>query len=857
MTMFGFWRRRGVTLATGMVLLAGSIMAAPAANAASIEAPSAPTGLTTSVGATAVTLSWATPSSTGGVPVNYYVATSSPATTECYVVVSLSEPTTCTFSNLTQGTPYSFSVAATNTHGLTGPAASVGPVTPETAPDAPTSVSAAPSGTTLDVSWAAPLTTGGSPLASSVASAVTPAGTVVGTCTAAAPATSCVIGGLQLGATYSVSVTATNAAGLTSVPSAASSATPLAFAPDPPSNVTAVGADSSVVITWDPSPSNGGRPISAYTATAYDAGLTPAGSCTATPVTSGPLSCSITRLTNGATYTTSVVASNSVGSSLASVPSSTFTPEIGNPASFDDFVARLIKDTRVDLTATGTTFTLSVPPTSKVLGIAIHGTFSVHVDSSETSTWTASAVLPAIFGGTQATLHAVITAGQVQSLSVSGAHASIAGLFSVDRIGLVYGPSGWVLEGQASVPSHQSASLSGNLTISLAGTITNGSIHVGGLSLAGLIDLSSFDLSYSTAGGWVGSATFANLLTSSPNGSGATIHLGFSPAGKLTSGAVNANGPVSIFGVITLTSFRLGLDPSSGRWDAAMKAAIPATTGSTGRPGTTSFILGSANGAITGASFSLNDLSFAGVMTLNSASFAYSAQNGQEDFNVAATVTLPGQTGTAIGGHLQMVNGLYASGSITGAHLSVHLLSGVFLQSIGVAIDAPTPTASWRIAGSVGISYGASIKSRSLVEVTGGLSYTFPSQGGGIGTYDFTGALVIGGVTLGTGQLIVSDNPVVHATVVLGPGDGSEGLALGTAAQATGVLHGVVTSSSFSLTGNVSITVGGLTVTAELYLDPKGVAFCTTLPVVGRGGVMWVWGTPPQLVGASCSTAGF
>ena len=414
-----------------------------------------------------------------------------------------------------------------------------------------------------------------------------------------------------------------------------------------------------------------------------------------------------------------------------------------------------------------------------------------------------------------------------------------------------------MLEGQASVPSHQSASLSGNLTISLAGSITNGSIHVGGLSLAGLIDLSSFDLSYSTAGGWVGSATFANLLTGSPNGSGATIHLGFSPAGKLTSGAVNANGPLSIFGVITLTSFRLSLDPSNGRWDAAMKAAIPATTGSTGRPGTTSFVLGSANGAITGASFSLKDLSFAGVMTLNSASFAYSAQNGQEDFNVAATVTLPGQTGTAIGGHLQMVNGLYASGSITGAHLSVHLLSGVFLQSIGVAIDAPTPTASWRIAGSVGISYGASIKSRSLVEVTGGLSYTFPSQGAGIGTYDFTGALAIGGVTLGTGQLIVSDNPVVLATVVLGPGDGSEGLALGTAAQATGVLHGVVTSSSFSLTGNVSITVGGLTGTADLYLDLKGVAFCTTLPVVGRGGVMWVWGTSPQQVGASCSTSGF
>jgi len=849
--------RRAVTIVAGMALVAGSIMAAPAASAASIEAPSAPTGLMTSVGATSVTLSWAAPSSTGGVPVNYYVATSSPATTECYVVVSLSEPTTCTFSNLTQGTPYSFSVAATNTNGLTGPAASVGPVTPETAPDAPTSVSAVPSGATLAVSWVAPLTTGGTPLASSVASAVTPAGTIAGTCTALAPATSCSIEGLHLGGTYSVTVTATNGAGLTSVASVPTVAIPLAFVPDPPTNVTVVGADSSAIISWNPPSSDGGRPITSYTATIFDAGFNPAGSCTATPVTSGPLSCSISRLTNGGTYTASVIASNSVGPSLASAPSSTFTPEIGDPASFDDFVARLIKNTKIDLTATGTTYTLTVPPTSKVLGIAVQGTFRVHVDTSETSTWTAAATLPEIFGGTQATLSAVITAGQVQSLSVSATHASIAGLFSVDRVELVFGPGGWVLDGQASIPSHQTASLTGSLVIAPGGSITSGSIHVGGLSLAGLVDLSSFDLSYSAAGGWTGSATFANLLTGKPNGSGATVHLGYSPSGVLRSGAVTANGPVSIFGVITLTSFRLGLDPSNGRWDAAMTAAIPATTGSTGRPSTTSFVLGSANGAITGASFSLKDLSFAGVMTLNSASFAYTAQNGQEDFNVAATVTLPGQTGTAIGGHLEMVNGMYASGSINGSHLSVHLLSGVFLQSIGVAIDAPTTTAGWRIAGSVGISYGPSLKSRSLVEVTGGLSYTFPSQGVGIGTYDFTGALAVGGVTLGTGQLIVSDNPVVLATVVLGPGDGSQGLALGSAAQATGVLHGAVTSSSFSLTGNVSITVGGLTGTADLYLDLKGVAFCTTLPVVGRGGVMWVWGAAPQLVGATCSTAGF
>ena len=98
---------------------------------------------------------------------------------------------------------------------------------------------------------------------------------------------------------------------------------------------------------------------------------------------------------------------------------------------------------------------------------------------------------------------------------------------------------------------------------------------------------------------------------------------------------------------------------------------------------------------------------------------------------------------------------------------------------------------------------------------------------------------------------------MVSLRLVLGPGDGSEGLSLGSYAQATGVLEGSITSSSFVLSGTAAVTFAGSQITSTIYIDARGAAFCAEVPVLGRGGVTWIWGSAPTLVGATCSTAGF
>jgi len=83
------------------------------------------------------------------------------------------------------------------------------------------------------------------------------------------------------------------------------------FPPQPPSNVTATPGDTKATISWSAPTNTGGSPITGYNATASPGGK----SCTTTTATS----CTISGLTNGATYYISVTASNAVGTSEPSV----------------------------------------------------------------------------------------------------------------------------------------------------------------------------------------------------------------------------------------------------------------------------------------------------------------------------------------------------------------------------------------------------------------------------------------------------------------------------------------------------------------------------------------------------------
>jgi hypothetical protein len=81
--------------------------------------------------------------------------------------------------------------------------------------------------------------------------------------------------------------------------------------PSAPVLTSATGGDASIVVSWNAPASNGGSPITGYTATATPGGA----SCTATMT-----SCTISGLTNGTAYTVTVHATNAVGSSPESAP---------------------------------------------------------------------------------------------------------------------------------------------------------------------------------------------------------------------------------------------------------------------------------------------------------------------------------------------------------------------------------------------------------------------------------------------------------------------------------------------------------------------------------------------------------
>jgi len=193
----------------------------------------------------------------------------------------------------------------------------IGKVRVNTEPAAPTNVAAAAGNAQATVNWTAPVANGGSAITGYTATA-SPGGK---TCTSAPATLSCTVTGLTNGQAYTFTVTATNSAGV-SPPSAASAAVTPRTTPSAPTAVTATATNARAVATWSAPASDGGASITGYTVTASPGGA----SCT---WSAGPLTCPVTGLTNGVTYTLSVTATNAVGTGPASVASNAVTPVSG------------------------------------------------------------------------------------------------------------------------------------------------------------------------------------------------------------------------------------------------------------------------------------------------------------------------------------------------------------------------------------------------------------------------------------------------------------------------------------------------------------------------------------------------
>jgi outer membrane protein assembly factor BamB len=207
-----------------------------------------------------------------------------------------------------------------------------------TVPGNPMGVTASPRNASAVVSWTAPADDGGAAI---IAYTVT-SDPDAKTCAWTSGPLSCTVTGLTNGTPYTFTVAATTAVGTGPASSPSSSVTPVTppMLPGPPAGVSAVAGNASAVVSWTAPADDGGSPVSAYTITSNPGSRTCGWS-------SGPLTCTVTGLTNGQAYTFSVTATNGVGTGPASAASNSVTPVASAIAStYTPISPRRVLDTR-------------------------------------------------------------------------------------------------------------------------------------------------------------------------------------------------------------------------------------------------------------------------------------------------------------------------------------------------------------------------------------------------------------------------------------------------------------------------------------------------------------------------------
>jgi hypothetical protein len=183
-------------------------------SASSTTAPAAPTGIIATPGNAEATVSWTAPNDTGGSPITGYTVTGDPGGS-CSVAGDVTE---CTITDLSNGTEYTFTVVATNDEGNSLPSPASESVTPVGPPSGALQAQVEPTLLGLVVSWVAPSDNGGTPILSYRADA-NPSCEVTALVDEVPGETaySCTIGNLDPGQEYTVTVTAINAVGESTV----------------------------------------------------------------------------------------------------------------------------------------------------------------------------------------------------------------------------------------------------------------------------------------------------------------------------------------------------------------------------------------------------------------------------------------------------------------------------------------------------------------------------------------------------------------------------------------------------------------------------------------------------------------
>ncbi|MBS2025330.1 MAG: fibronectin type III domain-containing protein, partial [Deltaproteobacteria bacterium] len=223
------------------------------------------------------------------------------------------------YDGLTNGTAYTFTVAAVNAVGTGAASDQAGPATPATLPGKPTALTATPGVQKANLTWTAP-DSGGSPITTYKVTQSLDGGTTYTNANAAVSSTTAVVTGLANGATVTFKVAAITAIG-TGEASDPSTAITLPSLPGAPTGLTATQGNASAGLTWT-------APASASPITGYTVAWTATGASAGTASVSdgSATSFTVTGLTNGATYTFTLSASTAAGAGPSSDASNAVTP---------------------------------------------------------------------------------------------------------------------------------------------------------------------------------------------------------------------------------------------------------------------------------------------------------------------------------------------------------------------------------------------------------------------------------------------------------------------------------------------------------------------------------------------------
>jgi trimeric autotransporter adhesin len=216
LTVTGLNNGTAYTFTVKATNVVGSGAASAASNSVTpATVPGAPTIGTATAGNAQANVSFTTPASNGGSAITGYTLTSSPGG-----LTASGTASPITITGLTNGTEYTFAVTAANAVGTSVASGVSNSITPATVPDAPTIGTATAGNAEATVTFAAPTNSGGSAVTGYIVTSSPDGLTATGT---ASPLT---VTGLTNGTTYSFSVKATNAVGVSADSALSNSVTP-------------------------------------------------------------------------------------------------------------------------------------------------------------------------------------------------------------------------------------------------------------------------------------------------------------------------------------------------------------------------------------------------------------------------------------------------------------------------------------------------------------------------------------------------------------------------------------------------------------------------------------------------------